>query len=165
MDAIGINIPGLVAQIINFTLLLIILYLVLYKPILRMLDQRRDRIRESMERAEEIKQEMAKAQQEVAAQLDAARKEGQNIIAQASQIGERLKEEARGQARQEAEAIISRAQSAIQAERDQAIADLRNEFADLAVLAASRVINKSLDKSAHARLIEEVLEETGKLKA
>lgn len=158
MEALGINVPGLIAQIVNFGLLLVLLSLVLYKPVLRMLDQRAARIRESLQQAEAVKQDMAKAEQQVQAHLDEARQEGQVLIGQAAQLGERLKEEARQEARHEADAIISRARSEIQMERDEAIAELRRQFADLTILAAGKVINRSLDKQAHKELIDEVLE-------
>ncbi len=164
MDAIGINVPGLIAQIINFSLFVLLLYTFAYKPVLKMLNERSEKIRESMEKAEFIKQEAERTQQEFQAQIEAARKEGQAIVAQATQIGERMKEEAKEDARREAEAIVSKAKAEIQMERDQAIADVRQQFADLTILAAGKVINKSLDKATHEKLIEEVLAESAKLR-
>lgn len=161
---LGINLPTLLAQIINFLILLVLLYLVAYKPILRMLDQRSAKIKESLELAELNKEKAARAEEEIKAQLEAARKEGQSVIAQASQIGERVKEEARQEARQEAGALIARARDEIQRERDEAMDELRKEFVDIAILAAGKVINESLDKAKHRRLIEEVLEESSALK-
>ena len=163
MDALGINLPGLIAQIINFTLLLGILYLVLYKPILRMLDQRSQRIQESLDAADRMQQESAQAEEEVKKQIDAAREEGRNIVGQATQVAERVREDARTQARTEAEAILTRAQAEIQRERDQAVEELRSQFAEMTIAAAERVINASLDSDEHRRLIEEVLQESGTL--
>lgn len=157
---LGIHWPSLVVYLVNFTLLVGLLYFVAYKPILRMLDERSTRIRESMEQAEQIRQQSARAEEEIKAQLAAARKEGQAIIAQASQIGERVKEEARQEARQEAESLIARARVEIERERAEAIRQLREEFVDIAVLAAEKVIKESLDKKAHQRLIEEVVKES-----
>ena len=74
-------------------------------------------------------------------------------------IGERLKEEARAEARQQAESLIAKARLEIERERQEGFDQLRQEFVDLAILAAEKVINQSLDKKAHQRLIEEVLEE------
>jgi len=159
VEALGINVPVLLAQLANFTLLLGLLYLILYKPILRVMDERSARIKESLEQAEFIREETARTQERIQEQLAAARQEGQAIVAQATQMGERLKEEARGEARREAEAIIVRARLEIQAERDEAIVQLRQQVADLAVLAAERLINRTLDREAHRRLIEEILEE------
>lgn len=165
MEALGINLPGLIGQIINFVLLLIILRAVAYGPIMKMLDERQTRIRESLQRVETIQAEAGRAQEEVQAQLAAARREGQEIVAQAAQIAERIKEEARTEARKEAEALLARARADIELERDRAIAQLREDFADLTILAASKVINRSLDKAAHRDLIESVLTEDGRARA
>ncbi len=164
MEAIGINLYGLIAQIVNFVLLLIVLRLVLYKPVLRMLDERSNRIKESMDRAEQIKREAARTQEEFQAQLAEARRQGQEVVAQATQVGERLKEEARQDAQRQAEGIITRARAEIRMERDRAIAELRSQFADLTVLAVGKVINRSLDKRAHEQLISDVLAESSSLK-
>lgn len=158
-EALGINIPGLVAQIINFSLLMLVLSALMYKPVTKMLDERASRIRESLQKAEEVKREAERTEQQFQARLQEARQEGQGLIAQAAKTGERLIEEARHKAREEGEALLVRARSEIEMERDRAITELQKRFADLTVLAASKVIGKSLDKDAHARLIEEVLEE------
>jgi len=159
VEKLGINLPSLIAFIINFVILLALLIIVAYRPIVRMLDERSAKIRESMDQAERIKQESARATETIKAQLEAGRKEGQAIVAQASQIGERLKEEARAEARQQAESLIAKARLEIERERQEGFDQLRQEFVDLAILAAEKVINQSLDKKAHQRLIEEVLEE------
>lgn len=160
LKTLGINLPSLLAQIINFTILLVLLRLFVYKPLLRLLDERRRRIQEGMEAAEQAKQRAAEAEKDVQAQLERARQEGQALIGQAQQIAARLQDQAREQARQDAEALLARARSEIQLERDSAIAHLRREFADITVAAAEKVINQSLDRQAHRRLIEEALAES-----
>jgi F-type H+-transporting ATPase subunit b len=165
MGDIGIGLSGLVAQLVNFFILFGLLFLVLYKPVTKMLRERSERIKESMDQAEQIKEEMARTEQEVKKQLEAARKEGQGMVAQAGQIGEQLKEAARQEARQEAEVIIARARVEIDRERDAAIDELRRQFTELAILAAEKVINETLDKERHRRLIDEVLEQAPKGKA
>ncbi|HEY82852.1 MAG TPA: F0F1 ATP synthase subunit B [Dehalococcoidia bacterium] len=164
LGALGVNLPTLVAQIVNVVILLALLYLVAYKPVMRMLDERSRRIRESMEQADAIKEQVARTEEEVRRQLEAASKEGQKRIAQAVQIGEELKRKAQAEARQEAEALIARARAEIKREREEAIDELRRAVADLTILAASRVIERSLDKEAHRELIEKVLEESSALR-
>jgi len=159
MEGLGISWQGLLGQIINFVLLLALLYFIAYKPIRRMLDERSNRVKESMEQAEQIKQQMAETEERVREQLEAARREGQTVVAQAGQMGERVKEEARLEARREAESIMGRARVEIDRERDEAIEDLRRQFVELAILAAEKVISETLDKERHRRLIDEVLEE------
>jgi F-type H+-transporting ATPase subunit b len=160
MDELGLNLPLLLAQLINFFIVLVALRLFLYKPILGMLDRRSQRIKEGLEAADRSKEQAAEAEQEVSRQLEDARRQGQTLVAQAQETANRLQEEARGQARREAEQLLERARNEIQLERDQAIAELRKEFADLTVSAAEKVIGQSLDRQGHQRLIDEVLAES-----
>ena len=159
IGALGINLPSLLAQLINFTLLLVLLTVLAYRPLLRVLDERRRRIQEGLEASEAAKQRLSETEQEVARELEKARQEGQTLIGQAQQMSARIQEEGRQQARTEAEHLLERARSEIQMERDSAIAELRREFADLTITAAERVIRRSLDRQAHRQLIEEVLAE------
>ncbi len=164
LAGLGINLPSLIAQVINFTILLGLLYLVAYKPLMRMLDERSRRVKESMEQTEYIKQQAAKAEQETEKRIAAAGKEGQRIVDQAVKIGKEVGQKAQEEARQEAEALIARAQVEIQRERVEIISELRKEFADLTILAAEKVIDRSLDKKTHRQLIDQVLKESPGLK-
>ena len=139
---------------------MVVLKIFLYKPIVNMLDQRSQRIRESLEAAERAREESAASQEEVQAQLEAARAEGQQLIASAREVAGRFREEETAKVRQEIEAERSRATANIQRERDTAIEQLRSEFADLAITAAERVVERSLDQQAHQDIIDHVLEES-----
>ncbi len=156
---LGFHIPSLIAYLINFIILLTILYFVGYKRILGMLDQRSERIRESVEAAERVRQESAQQQEELEKRLEEGRQESQNLMAQAREVADRFREEEQARARQEAEAMLTRARAEIQRERDEAIEEVRSHFAELAILAAERVIERSVDESAHRDIIEKVLEE------
>jgi F-type H+-transporting ATPase subunit b len=160
MEGLGVNLPLLVAFLINFIILFVLLSFVLYKPVLKMLDERQARIKEGMDQTEKIRLQTSKAEEDLELQLETARKDGQNIIAQAEQIGERLKNEARDEARKEAASLIEKAQVEIKQEREKDIKELRQQFADIAILAAEKVINESLDKAKHRKVIEEVLKDT-----
>ncbi len=164
LASLGISLPTLIAQIINFVVLLGLLYLAAYKPIMRMLDKRSNKIKESMEQTEYIKEQVAKAEQETAKRIKEASNEAQNIMERALQAGEETKHKALEETQKEGEKLIARARVEMDQERDQVIGELRKEFADLTVLAAGKVIDRSLDKEAHRRLIERVLEESTGLK-
>ena len=164
MEGLGINLPVLLTQIVTFVILLVLMRFVAYKPIMRMLDERSQRVKESMEQAESVKEQSARAEEEVKKQLEAASREGQERIARAVKMGEEVKQKAQEEARQEAEALINRARTEIQRERDEAIGEVRREFADLTILAAGKVIDRSLDKEEHRELIDKVLEESSTLK-
>ena len=160
IDALGINLPQLIAQIANFIILLVILRLTLYKPILRMLDERKQKIAEGLNAAEIARAEAAQAQANIQEQLNTARQEGQELVASAQGIAARIQSEAREQSNRDREAALERARAEIQLERDRAISDLRGEFADITVAAAEKVINQSLDRQAHQRIIDETLAES-----
>jgi len=160
MDELGLNVPVLVAQLVNFFLLLVLLQLFLYKPIMKMLDRRAQRIKEGVEAADQSKEQASAAEADVAKRLDEARQQGQALVAQAQEAAARIQDEAQSQARRETDTMLERARSESQMERDQAIAELRSEFADLTVSAAEKVIGQSLDRQAHQRLIDEVLTES-----
>jgi len=164
MGELGVNWHGLLGQFLSFGILFLLLTLFAYKPITRMLEERSKRVQDSMDQAEFIKQETARTEQRVQEQLAEARKQGQDIVAQAEQIGSRLKEEAREQARKDAEVIVAKAQTEIRAESQEAISQLRTEFIEVAIMAAERVIDKALDKETHRQIIEKTLEESTALK-
>ena len=163
MEALGINLAGLITQLVSFVILFAVLYKLLYKPILRILDQRSERIRESLEAAQSARDDAARSQEAMQQQLEVARGEGQELIAQSRQVAERFREEELAKAREEIAAQMARAQVNIQRERDAAIEELRREFAGLALDAAERVIERSLDEPTHRELIERVLEESSQI--
>ncbi len=164
LAALGISLPTLIAQIVNFSILFGLLYLFAYKPVLRMLDERSKKVKESLEQTESIKEQAAHAEEEAKKQVEAASKEGQEVIARAVRSGEEVRQQAQQEAKGEAEALITRARVEIQRERDEAIDDLRREFADLTILVAEKVIERSLDKEAHRQLIDKTLEESTTLR-
>ena len=164
MEGLGINLPTLLAQIINFLILLGLLYLVAYKPIIRMFDERSNRIKESMEQTEAIKEQAAHAEEEVRKQMEAAGRDGREVIARAVRTGEEARQRIHEEARQEGTGLIERARLEIQRERDEVIEELRREFTDLTIEAAEKVIERSLDKEAHRELIDKVLDESTTLK-
>ena len=142
----------------SFLILFGILYILLYKPIIRMLDERSAKIREGLESAERAREEAASSREDMQRQLDEARTEGQAMIAQAREVADRFREEELAKARTEIAAERARAEADIQRERDAAVQELRQEFAGLAISAAERVAKRSLDESAHKDLIEDFLE-------
>jgi F-type H+-transporting ATPase subunit b len=162
--SLGINLPLLVVFIVNFIILLVLLRLFLYKPVMKVLDERAQRTKDAMELAEAIKKEYEQAKGEVQKQIERGRQEAQAIITQAMQVGERLKEESKQEAAKQAQVMIDRTRSELEAERDKIVGDLRREFVDISIAAAEKVIKETLDKEKHRKLIEETLQESVTLK-
>ena len=156
----GLNLPVMISQLVNFAILFGLLYLVAYKPILKMLDERSKKIKENIKQTEEIKSQASLAEQQVKQRLENAGKQAQDIITKATHSGEEIRRKAQQDARQEAEALIAKAKVGIQAEHDRSLAQMRDEIADLVVLATGKVIGESFDKKTHLQIIDRVLEES-----
>ncbi|HSW57112.1 MAG TPA: F0F1 ATP synthase subunit B [Dehalococcoidales bacterium] len=165
MGELGINLPLLISQLISFLILLALLYFFVFKRVLRMLDDRSARIKESLEQAETVKKQSLQAEDEVKKLLQASSQKGQELVAQATRASEEIRAKAQELAKQDAEILIERARLSIQAEKEAALEELRKEFADVTILAAGKVINESLDKQKHKTLIDKVLSESQNLVA
>lgn len=164
MEALGINLGYLISQIVNFTLLAVLLYFVAYKPILRMLDERSARIKQGLEDAELASRRAAEMEQEFEQRLAEARKEGQEIIAQATRMSEKARQDLLETAREEARAQVEKAKEEISRERELAMSELRQQVADLSLSISEKVIGESLDQQRQHELIAEFLEQTEELK-
>ncbi|HYU18542.1 MAG TPA: F0F1 ATP synthase subunit B [Chloroflexota bacterium] len=158
LSNLGLNLPGFLWHTFNFLLLIFLLSRFLYRPVVGMLDDRQRRIRESMERAEQVRLAAERAEQERQAQLAEARRQIQELLTQATQMAERIQSDARRDAHEQAQRIVERAKQEAEAERAQSMAELRREVANLAVMAAERVISRSLDDQTHRQLVQEFLD-------
>jgi F-type H+-transporting ATPase subunit b len=164
LEALGINLGMLISQIFNFTLLAVLLYFVAYKPILRMLDERSERIKKGLEDAETASRRAAEMEQEFEQRMAEARQQGQEIIAQATQRSERQRQEILDEARVQARAEIEKAKEEIARERELAMSELRQEVADLSLTISEKVIGEALDEQSQRQLIAQFLEEAEELK-
>ncbi len=163
MEGLGINLGYLISQIINFVLLLVLLRVFLYKPVLNMLDRRREKIRTDLDEADKARSQAEAAKQEYEKQLEQAREERRSIVAQASEQAEKMREEILEKARVEAQQLASKTEEDMEALRRQALVGAQDEIVDLALAAAGKVVGESLDEKAHRRLIQEFIAEVGEL--
>jgi F-type H+-transporting ATPase subunit b len=164
MADLGINLPLLISQLVSFLILLVLLYFFAFKKVLKVLDERSGRIKESLEQAESVKKQSSQAEDEVKKQLQLASQKGQEMIAQATRASDEIRSQSQTLAKKDAEALIEQARQAIKAEKDEAVEELRREFADVTIMAAGKVIGASLDKQSHKALIDKVLNESKSLK-
>jgi F-type H+-transporting ATPase subunit b len=157
----SISFPDLLFAIINFLVLLVILKKFLYKPLLTMMDEREKMVKSDLENAENAKNEAQKIKEEYTKQMEQAKQEAQQIIEKATRIGEESRETLLNQAREEAARMTEKAQEMIRLEKEEALSQLRNEVASLVVLAAGKVIDKTIDQESHEKLIRDFIEEVG----
>ena len=154
--------PGLFLwTILTFMVLLGLLAKFAWNPLLALLDRREEMIRQSLDDAEEAKQELQRLQQESKEILSKARVEAQSILAQTRSEAEKLKGEIKQKAKAEADSILRDAEKQIQVETEKAIAVVKHEVIDLSLLVASKLIKKNLSKEDNQSLIEESLKQVG----
>jgi F-type H+-transporting ATPase subunit b len=155
LGKLGINPAFLISQIVNFAILFIVLSLVVWKPFVKMMDERRQRIQKGIEDAEAARQERARAEQEYEKRLAEAKREADRIVAEAAQKGEGAREEILAEARARAEKVVSEARETVERERQRMLADLRGQIAALSIAAANKLIGEALDEQRQRRLIDE----------
>lgn len=151
--------PTWLAFIIVFALL----YKFAFPAVISMLDARTDRVRESLEKAEETKIEAERLFEDYKAQMAEARGEAAKVIEQGRKVAESMKEDIIAKANEEAAAIVAKAHEAMEAERRAAVASLQGEVAQLSVAVAGKLIGAQLSPEDHAKLIEQYVAEVGGL--
>src|SRR5919201_5232896 len=146
-------------SIANFLVLLFILQRTLWGPVTRTLRERAEKIREGLAAAEAARREHAKVREEAEGILAKARFDAQAISDRATKTAEQAAADIIAQAKAESARLVERARADAQQAQRQALAELRAQVADLAVLAASRILNKEIDPATHRRLVESTLDE------
>ncbi len=148
-----------VANLVNFALLLYLLKRFLFKPALAYLDRRRELIASRMESARQSEEHAEQLATQREQELSVAREQAHRTLEDARTRAEETVNEAKGTARQEGERIIAEAQRQIEQEQEQMKEDLRRSYAEIAVLGASRVLDREVNLSDHERLLNELLSE------
>ncbi|HEY8787096.1 MAG TPA: F0F1 ATP synthase subunit B [Candidatus Limnocylindria bacterium] len=146
-------------SIVNFLVILYLLRRYLWGPILGVLANRAEKIREGLAMAEAAKAERDRMKAEVERLLADARREAQAIAERMTKAAEAAAADIRTQAKAEADRIRERGREDAKQLHDQALAQLRSELAGMVVLAASRVLGRELDPAKHKALIEQSLDE------
>ncbi|WP_298401213.1 F0F1 ATP synthase subunit B [uncultured Chloroflexus sp.] len=157
MEALGINPTLLIAQLINFLLLIFILRALLYRPVMNLLNERTKRIEESVRDAEKVREQLANAKRDYEAEIAKARQEAAKIVAQAQERAKQQEAEIIAQARREAERIKEEARAQAEQERARMMSEAKTQIADLVTLTASLVLGAELQARGHDALIAESL--------
>jgi len=152
---LGINVGFLVLQIFSFALLLAILGAWVYKPVLKMLAERREKLARALEDARVAAEARANAEQEAQKILAEARAKADEIIREAEARAEERKREILEQAKAEAEKLKQEALAEVEEERNRVLAELREQIAALAVAAAQKIVGATLDEKRQHELLEE----------
>jgi F-type H+-transporting ATPase subunit b len=131
-----------------------------WKPILNMVKQREDMIKGSLASAEKARKEMVKLQSDNEAILKKAREERESILKEAREVRDKMIAEAKGKASEEADKIVEKARTGIEREKALALADIREQVANLSVDIASKLLSEKLSQTGEqGKLIDHYLKD------
>ena len=151
----GVDWPHLIAQTVSFGIVCVVLYALAYKPILRVLEARRQQIASGLANADKIKAELTRIEAERLEVLAKADAEGKRLIEEARVAAARVQAEETRKATSAAEQILVRAREAAERDRARMLAELRHEVGRLVVQTTATVTGKVLTPEDHRRLAEE----------
>ncbi|HZL43483.1 MAG TPA: F0F1 ATP synthase subunit B [Verrucomicrobiae bacterium] len=157
----GLDVPHLIAQIISFLIVTGLLYKFAYKPILTVLEQRRQRIAEGLANAEKIKAELARTEAERREVMAQASAQAAKFIEEARAAAARVREQETQRAIATAEGIIAKAREAATADHSRMLAELKREVGRLVVQTTAAVTGKILTAEDQKRLAEETSRQLG----
>ncbi len=149
----------LFVQLVVFLILAVFTAKVVWPPIMKVLDERAQKISDGLLAAERGKEEMAAVEKRVQVELSTAREEGQRRVGEAEKYAQKLAEEIREKASAEAARIIEQAKADAEQQINQAREALRAEVADLAVKGAEQILKREVNAQAHADLLKQLSSE------
>jgi F-type H+-transporting ATPase subunit b len=149
----------LVFNLINFAILLYLLKRLLFKPAMEYLDKRREMIAGRMATAQESEEKAAALAAERSRELAEARERSAQIVDGAQARSAAMVDEAKQEAKQEAERIVADARTRMEQERDEMIRDLKTAYAEIAILGAERVLEREVRIDDHRQLLDQLAAE------
>ena len=154
-EQFGLDWPHFIAQCISFGIVAFVLHRFAYKPVLKVLEERRQRIEEGLKNAEQIKKDLANAQSKALEIMNQAAAQATRLIEEARAAAAKVQEQETQKAIAAAQDIVEKARQATRAEHGQMLADLRREVGRLVVATTGKVVGKVLTPEEQQRLAEE----------
>ena len=159
LQSLGVYWPKLIAQTVNFGIVLFILWKFAYRPVLKILEERRQRVTEAMKNAEHAKAELAKADSARQEILNQANAQATKLIEEARAAAARVQEQETQKAIAAAKDIVEKARQATEVEHARMLADLRREVGRLVVATTGRVVGRTLTPEDQQRLASDATRE------
>jgi len=157
VESLGIEPRFILISAVGFLILITVLKKFAFGPIFGMLQARQDTIRGNLDEAEARRAEMERLQREYEASLARIEEEARDKIQAAVKDAQAARDEIIAKAQADSQAIVQRGQEEIDRERAKAMVEMRDQIADLATTAASRLVRQNLNAGNHAQLIDEVI--------
>ncbi len=155
MEALGINLGLLIVQIISFFIVFLTLQAWVYKPMLSMMDSRRQKIAQGLEDARVAAEARANAEKEAAKIIADAQTEASKVVREATERAATAGQDVRAAAEAEAAKARQAAVAEAEIERNRVLGDLRGQVASLAIAAANKLVGETIDERKQRELLDE----------
>lgn len=156
-EKLGLNGALLISQIVNFALLILLLKKFAYGPVLKMLNDRSEKIEKSLKEAKQIEEELRDTEKTKVAEIKKAKEEAAEIIKKAYDVAQTNADKAIEETRKKTQDIVAKAKTEIQDEKTKSVKEAEREIGELAILIAEKIIKKNLDSATQQKLAKETL--------
>ncbi|MGE5577199.1 MAG: F0F1 ATP synthase subunit B [Syntrophothermus sp.] len=150
-------------QILNLAVVIALLTAIAYKPVSKILRDREEHVEKTLAQAASSQKEAEALLARYQQQIQHAKQEAQEIVDRATKVGEQMRQEIIQNAENEASRTMAKAKAEISAEKDKALSQIRDEVANLAVLAAGKIIGRSITAADHEKMVKDFVAELDKV--
>ncbi|MFH1172999.1 MAG: F0F1 ATP synthase subunit B [bacterium] len=149
----------MIAQLVNFSIVVLVLWFFAFKPLNRQMGERTETIKKGLKEAAEISEQLKETQAKREETLKLARQESQQIVAEARKLAEQEKEKNLAFTKAEVVKVVNEGKKQLAGEKEKMIKEIKAESADLVVLATEKILSRLADKELDKKLIEKTLKE------
>lgn len=151
---LGVNWMMIVAQMVNFGVLLVVLTYLLYKPVLRVIDERRERVRQSMDHAAHLEKQVAEMEKDRKKRLKDLDDQAKELLAAGKEQAESMKKDMMAAAQAEAAALLEKGRKQLEDERRKLLAEVQKTVTSVSVTLAEKVLQREFSDHDQKRLME-----------
>ena len=161
LQLVNINPATIVFTLINTLIIVLLYFFLLHKPVMKILDERKDKINSEMKAAEDAQAEAAAVKEEYAAKLRESKEEAAQIISSATKRAGERENQIIAEAQQEAAKIKQKAEESIELEKKKAINEIKDQISEIVIMASEKVCEKEISKSDNEELINQFIANVG----
>lgn len=165
LGTLGINLKIFLAQLFNFAIVLLVLWKWAYKPIVKLLEERQEKIERSVKQADDVEKRVQDLERERHEVMTTAKSEAAKVLEDVRVTGDARKKELLAKAKEEVKGVVAQSKLQLEAQKVQMIAEAREEIAAIAVEAARRILADGVDEKKATKLAERVIDDMNGAKA
>ncbi len=159
LNKLGIHPTLLLAQIINFLILMFVLYKFVYNPVLNLMEKREKKIKKSLDKAKEIDEKLEKIKIDYDKKMTQAKKEALKILEEAKNQAEKEREASLQKTKKEVAEIIKKAKEQISLEKEKLVEEAKDDLDKIVILAVEKILDQRLDKEINNKTVQEIIKQ------